>query len=119
MCEDSGYDMLVCVPVLQWCRERSVFLIQQIGRNPYDFRRDCEGGVTCYAIEDDIVAYLNSSAVKLGLGVDEDFEYKLCSDTVSADFAKNGQTGPRTDRQISYLLDQVRLLFSHHLLLIY
>jgi hypothetical protein len=31
VCEDSGYDMLVCAPVLQWCREHSVFFIQQIG----------------------------------------------------------------------------------------
>jgi hypothetical protein len=53
------------------------------------------------------VAYLNQGWVKRALGVDDSLRYKLCSDVVEPEFSANGQTGLRTDAQVSYLLNQV------------
>lgn len=59
ICNKSDYDFVLCQPLLQHCREKSVFFIQDTGLNPYDFRRKCEGE-SCYAIEEIAAEYMNS-----------------------------------------------------------
>ncbi|KAJ0331114.1 hypothetical protein COL5a_002647 [Colletotrichum fioriniae] len=56
----------------------SGYVVEQMKRNPYDWRRSCGDGSSeeCYAELGHIDAFLNQTKVKAALGVDEDASFQ-------------------------------------------
>ena len=107
-CRAADHDPIICREVLQYCREHSVFAIFDTGRNPYDIRRQCEGGYTgtCYDVIDTAALYLNQPWVKEGLGVDSKFEFAQCNSEIVKDFEAIGDVNRPSDGIVGQLLDQ-------------
>jgi cathepsin A (carboxypeptidase C) len=103
-CSMSGYDHMVCNPLLDECRSYNMFQIFQVKLNPYDFRPPCEDLSHCYAEEKDAEAYLNRRDVQEQLGVAREFH--SCNSTTNQAFVDRGALGHPTEQVVGRLLDQ-------------
>ncbi|KAI8622513.1 Alpha/Beta hydrolase protein [Chytriomyces sp. MP71] len=95
---------LTCVPANTYCESAFGFPAQEVRRNPYDVRQQCEPEAEdCYAIMADIDAFLNLEWVQQSLGVSR--TYEGCSSKVSSDFFWTGDGDVRYDVAVAELLE--------------
>jgi hypothetical protein len=121
LCNKVNYDQVVCAGVLEYCRERSVYLVNDAGLNPYDFRKPCGQVPGCYMNAVYAQEYMNSSRVKAGLGVSPDRFFRLEDEDVFEQFLISGDIGKESVPEVVYLLNKVShsihvclLLKSYH-----
>ena len=107
MCNSIDYDQAICAGVLQYCRERSVFLIMDVGLNPYDFSKPCGDLPGCYAEPYAAKEYMNSSKVRKAFGAPADMPFVLQDEDLFAEFLATGDIGKETVPEVTYLLDRV------------
>ncbi|KAJ2823395.1 hypothetical protein FBU31_004297 [Coemansia sp. 'formosensis'] len=81
-------NVLACYPAMMYCNSM-LMTYQRSGRNPYDVRRDCEGGNLCYPILADIDTFMNRPEVQAELGSDVK-EFTSCSQKVYSGFMLSG-----------------------------
>jgi len=106
-CENANADVTICNAGLQFCRERSTFLIYETGRNPYDISKKCIGGYAglCYPILDMAATYMQRPDVQQALGVEPGFEFKQCNNDIAGDFAAAGDVNRPSHQIVADLLD--------------
>lgn len=113
VCNAADYDPALSAPILQYCRERSVFMIQDTGKNPYDIRRDCENDVDGYNIMGIAAQYMERDLVRKQLGVEGKKKYQQCNSQFTSDFTQSGDNGRETSKYVTYLLNEVRNFLKH------
>ncbi|KAH0423273.1 carboxypeptidase y [Colletotrichum camelliae] len=106
VCTDMDNDADVCNNVLDYCRKRSVYFIFDEHLNPYDFRKPCPDGGLCYEEADWIAGYLNSSSMRLELGVPEDVAFNIIEYELGQYFDQSGDVSFDTVSWAGELLDQ-------------
>lgn len=111
-CTAAGYDGVLCRPVLEHCRERSVNYIYAAGRNPYDMRQPCvDDGSSedCYPILHTAEAFMNQPHVKHAFGVPATLRFAACNPQVPNDFERSGDLTREAEGHVTFLLNTVRL----------
>ncbi|KAK2758121.1 carboxypeptidase y [Colletotrichum kahawae] len=86
--------------------KRSVYFIFDEHLNPYDFRKPCPDGGLCYEEADWIAGYLNSSSMKLELGVPEDVAFNIIDYELGQYFDQSGDVSFDTVSWAGELLDK-------------
>ncbi|CAG8450261.1 9263_t:CDS:10 [Diversispora eburnea] len=104
-------NVFTCYPPFVYCNREIVSPYMNTGRNPYDVRKDCDGGGLCYPILDAIEKYSNLMDVKLELGADPQIKYESCNMDVNTKFSFSGDWMRPFQRLIPPLLeDNIRVL---------
>lgn len=109
VCARSHHDLDVCSNVLSYCRSKSVWFMLEEHRNPYDFRKPCDDMLACDETSVWVQEFLNSSRVKMELGVDEKLTYTSIDLELNQHFTATGQLLYESVYWVEDLLDQVRL----------
>jgi cathepsin A (carboxypeptidase C) len=81
---------ITCVPSSIYCNSAELNPYVQSGRNPYDVRKDCEGGNLCYPILGDIESYLNRDDVRSKLGIAPERKFVSCNTKINGEFLMKG-----------------------------
>lgn len=107
-CAAVGGDGALCEPILEHCRERSVYFIHRAGLNPYNFRLPCRADKEeRYEILQAVDEYMNRPEVKREFGVDPTHRYAQCNAQVPEDVARSGDMTQEAEAQVTFLLDTV------------
>ncbi|OHE93420.1 hypothetical protein CORC01_11285 [Colletotrichum orchidophilum] len=111
--DDEGWLSRACIETHEKCSSMSGFVVENMKRNPYDWRRSCDDGPSeeCYAEMAHIDAFLNQTKVKVALGVDEDVSFEGSSYEILKQWERVGDLWKSSDAYVNNLLDEgIRVL---------
>ncbi|CAE6408047.1 unnamed protein product [Rhizoctonia solani] len=102
---------LTCVPAAIYAFSAMDEGFEKAGINRYDVRKPCNQPVECYDQMRYAQSYLNSSDVKLALGVPPDFNYNWLNITINSAFFRAADVAHDASLMVKELLDDgVRVL---------
>ncbi|KAK2933436.1 Peptidase S10, serine carboxypeptidase [Fusarium oxysporum f. sp. vasinfectum] len=111
ICETQGMTSQVCKDAQDNCTAIADVVIDQMGRNPYDYRQHCKGLDGCFPEMAHIDEYLNRHDIKEALGVPQHVNYTGLSYPVLEQWEKNGDLWRRSDNYVNFLLEaNIRVL---------
>ncbi|KAF3989063.1 hypothetical protein FT663_02997 [Candidozyma haemuli var. vulneris] len=94
-----------CVPANLYCEKKLFGPYIETGLNPYDIRKDCSDGGSCYVEQDYIDEYLNVDFVKEAIGAETDI-FTGCDDKVFQNFILNGDEMRPFQQFVAELLEK-------------
>jgi len=105
------FDPVGCPAALVFCEKHLVEPVLRSGLNPYDLRKECEGGIDdalCYPVAKHIVRYLERPDVRSELGVDPSLpqDFAMCSTTVGNRFDSRMDGAHPTHLYVAALLER-------------
>ncbi|PNP79291.1 hypothetical protein FNYG_07367 [Fusarium nygamai] len=107
ICDSRGWLSDECKHALNLCNEMGDLVTGEMGRNPYDWRRDCHGdALSCYPELATVVKYLDREDIKQGLGVPTDRHFNGVSQDVYDQWEAIGDLWKPSDHYVNYLLDK-------------
>lgn len=108
VCETKGWTSSECKSAQKLCSEMAEVAINEMHRNPYDWRRTCgDDPLGCYPEMAHIDKYLNSSIVKKALGVQEETPFFGVSFDVFNLWEEIGDLWKSSAVYVNYLLNSV------------
>jgi cathepsin A (carboxypeptidase C) len=107
VCEVDGMKSSTCKEAESKCSGISKVVVEDMHRNPYDFRRECHDPDSCYSEMRYIDEYLNRSDVKTALGVPENEPFVGISLDVFKQWEKVGDLWRASDEYVNHLLQSV------------
>ncbi|KAF4972842.1 hypothetical protein FSARC_668 [Fusarium sarcochroum] len=111
ICETEGMDSAACKDAEVKCSAIGDFVVNDMHRNPYDFRQHCEDPETCYSEMEYINEYLNRTDIKAALGVPQNVSFQGISFDVLKQWEKVGDLWRSSDEYVNYLLESnIRVL---------
>ncbi|CAG9950424.1 unnamed protein product [Clonostachys rosea f. rosea IK726] len=111
VCEVDGMKSSTCKEAESKCSGISKVVVEDMHRNPYDFRRECHDPDSCYSEMRYIDEYLNRSDVKTALGVPENEPFVGISLDVFKQWEKVGDLWRASDEYVNHLLQSgIRVL---------
>ncbi|CAE6398854.1 unnamed protein product [Rhizoctonia solani] len=109
-CKDFGTP-LTCVPAVIYAFGAMDEGFQNLGINRYDVRKPCDEPVECYDQMRFAQSYLNSSDVKVALGVPPHYNYNWLNMTINLAFVRAADVSHDASPMVEELLeDGVRVL---------
>ncbi|KLP05571.1 PRC1-Carboxypeptidase y, serine-type protease [Fusarium fujikuroi] len=107
VCDSRGWLSDDCKHAQSLCNEMSDLVTGEMGRNPFDWRRDCHGdALSCYPELAAVVKYLDRGDVKKGLGVPADKNFTGVSQDLYDQWEAIGDLWKPSDHYVNYLLDK-------------
>ncbi|KAF9491602.1 alpha/beta-hydrolase [Pleurotus eryngii] len=103
------FDGIDCYAAAETCEAAIGFPYYQMGQNPYDVSKVCEGGIgsLCYPVLQNITRYLNSSYIRTLLGVDPTVtSFSFCSPAIELSFYLNNDRLHSSVEYIAQLLER-------------
>ena len=101
--------MEACGSALSYCRNTSVFLLQDAlpDRNPYNFMEPCRDTKTglCYEEISWATAYLNSVHVREALGIPSNLTFEPCNMDLNTRFTATGESNKAHSLDLTYILN--------------
>ncbi|KAF4900134.1 Carboxypeptidase Y [Colletotrichum fructicola] len=112
VCETKGWTSSECKSAQKLCSEMAEVAINEMHRNPYDWRRTCgDDPLGCYPEMAHIDNFLNSSIVKKALGVPEETPFFGVSFDVFNLWEEIGDLWKSSAEYVNYLLNSgIRVL---------
>ncbi|RSL57588.1 hypothetical protein CEP54_008201 [Fusarium duplospermum] len=111
VCETDGMTSTTCKEAEEKCNAISRVVVEEMHRNPYDFRQECHDPEACYSEMKHINEYLNRTYVEQALGVLEDVPFVGISCDVLEQWEKVGDLWRSSDNHVNYLLkSNIRVL---------
>ncbi|KAJ4259554.1 hypothetical protein NW762_007483 [Fusarium torreyae] len=111
VCETEGMNSAVCKDAEAKCSAIGNVVVNDLHRNPYDFRQRCEDPDNCYPEMEHINEYLNRTDIKAALGVPQDVPFQGISFDVLKQWEKVGDLWRSSDEYVNYLLESnIRVL---------
>ncbi|RSL53529.1 hypothetical protein CEP53_007708 [Fusarium sp. AF-6] len=111
VCETDGMTSAACKEAEKKCSEISRVVVEEMHRNPYDFRQECHDPEGCYSEMKHIDEYLNRTDIKQALGVPEDVPFVGVSYDVLEQWEKVGDLWRSSNNYVNYLLkSNIRVL---------
>ncbi|EEU37461.1 uncharacterized protein NECHADRAFT_86308 [Fusarium vanettenii 77-13-4] len=104
ICETEGMKSPACKEAETKCSAIGSVVVEDMHRNPYDFRQECYDPAACYAEMQHIDEYLNRSDIKKALGVSEELPFVGISFDVLGQWEKVGDLWRSSDKYVNYLL---------------
>ncbi|KAF5978804.1 carboxypeptidase Y [Fusarium bulbicola] len=105
ICETKGMTSQVCKDAQDNCTAIADVVVDQMGKNPYDYRQHCKGLDGCFPEMGHIDEYLNRHDIKEALGVPQHVNYTGLSYPVLEQWEKNGDLWRRSDNYVNFLLE--------------
>jgi cathepsin A (carboxypeptidase C) len=107
-CTDK-YDVYICTSAFEYCSNVHARWYNEYGPDlpdPYDDRHVCDlDAFACGGFDMRFVEYLNTDEVKMGLGVNTAFEYKVFNAAINRAWGERAAIAVPTTREVSYILD--------------
>ncbi|KAI8712241.1 Carboxypeptidase [Fusarium sp. LHS14.1] len=104
ICETEGMKSPACKEAETKCSAIGNVVVEDMHRNPYDFRQECYDPAACYSQMQHIDEYLNRSDIKKALGVPEELPFVGISFDVLEQWEKVGDLWRSSDNYVNYLL---------------
>ncbi|RSL86659.1 hypothetical protein CDV31_016369 [Fusarium ambrosium] len=105
-CETRGWLSEECKHAQELCEEMSSLVTGDMGRNPFDWRRDCKGDpLTCYPELASVSKYLDEEHIKHALGVPAERPFNGVSNEVYDHWEAIGDLWKSSDHYVNYLLN--------------
>ncbi|KAI8652245.1 Carboxypeptidase [Fusarium keratoplasticum] len=104
ICETDGMKSAVCKEAETRCSAISRVVVEDMHRNPYDFRQECYDPTACYPEMQHIDEYLNRADVKQALGVPKELPFLGISFDVLEQWERVGDLWRASDSYVNYLL---------------
>ncbi|KAM5354840.1 hypothetical protein ACJ41O_001486 [Fusarium nematophilum] len=106
LCEIRGWLSDECKHSQEVCEEMSSVVTGEMGRNPFDWRRDCNGDpLSCYPEIASVGKYLKQDYIKRALGVPSDRPFNGVSQEVYDHWEAIGDLWKSSDHYVNYLLN--------------
>lgn len=101
----QAQNAFTCVPANIYCGNALVQPYQKTGLNPYDIRKDCASGDTCYVEMDYVEEYLNLEFVREAVGSKVD-SFTGCDNSVFLNFILSGDESKPFQQYVKELLEK-------------
>ncbi|KAI1060309.1 hypothetical protein LB506_011180, partial [Fusarium annulatum] len=107
VCDSRGWLSDECKHAQNLCNEMSDLVTGEMGRNPFDWRRDCHGDpLSCYPELAAVVKYLDREDIKQALGIPTDRNFTGVSQDIYDQWEAIGDLWKPSDHYVNYLLDK-------------